>query len=70
MALPILLDCDPGHDDAIAIVLALASPELDVKAITSSAGNQTPEKTLLFDPTNLGWRAHGPIPKIMSYIFS
>jgi inosine-uridine nucleoside N-ribohydrolase len=43
MALPILLDCDPGHDDAIAIVLALASPELDVKAITSSAGNQTPE---------------------------
>ncbi|MBI0910757.1 pyrimidine-specific ribonucleoside hydrolase RihA, partial [Escherichia coli] len=46
MALPILLDCDPGHDDAIAIVLALASLELDVKAITSSAGNQTPEKTL------------------------
>ncbi len=46
MALPILLDCDPGHDDAIAIVLALASPELDVKAITSSAGNRTPEKTL------------------------
>lgn len=43
MALPILLDCDPGHDDAIAIVLALASPELDVKAITSSAGNQTPD---------------------------
>lgn len=43
MALPILLDCDHGHDDAIAIVLALASPELDVKAITSSAGNQTPE---------------------------
>ncbi len=46
MATPIILDCDPGHDDAIAIVLALASPELDVKAITSSAGNQTPDKTL------------------------
>lgn len=39
MALPILLDCDPGHDDAIAIVLALASPELDVKAIMNRPGN-------------------------------
>ena len=46
MAQPIILDCDPGHDDAIALVLALASPELDVKAVTSSAGNQTPDKTL------------------------
>ena len=46
MALPIILDCDPGHDDAIAMVLALASPELDVKAITASAGNQTPDQTL------------------------
>ena len=46
MALPIILHCDPGHDDAIAMVLALASPELDVKAITASAGNQTPDKTL------------------------
>lgn len=46
MAQPIILDCDPGHDDAIALVLALASPELTLKAVTSSAGNQTPEKTL------------------------
>ncbi len=34
MALPIMIDCDPGHDDAIAPVLALASPELEVKAVT------------------------------------
>lgn len=46
MALPVIIDCDPGHDDAIALVLALASPELDVKAVTSSAGNQTPDKML------------------------
>ncbi|MGU3378556.1 pyrimidine-specific ribonucleoside hydrolase RihA [Klebsiella grimontii] len=46
MALPVIIDCNPGHDDAIALVLALASPELDVKAVTSSAGNQTPDKTL------------------------
>ena len=37
MALPIMIDCDPGHDDAIALVLALASPELEVKAVTASA---------------------------------
>ncbi|MDN5986333.1 MAG: pyrimidine-specific ribonucleoside hydrolase RihA [Hafniaceae bacterium] len=46
MSLPIILDCDPGHDDAIALILALASPELELKAVTTSAGNQTPEKTL------------------------
>ncbi len=36
---PILIDTDPGQDDAIAILLALASPELEVTAITSVAGN-------------------------------
>ncbi|MFQ2917679.1 pyrimidine-specific ribonucleoside hydrolase RihA [Aeromonas allosaccharophila] len=46
MALPVILDCDPGHDDAIALILALASPELEVLAVTTSAGNQTPDKTL------------------------
>lgn len=46
MALPVILDCDPGHDDAIALILALASPELKVLAVTTSAGNQTQEKTL------------------------
>jgi inosine-uridine nucleoside N-ribohydrolase len=42
---PIVIDCDPGHDDAIAILLALASPEVEVRAITTVAGNQTLEKT-------------------------
>ncbi|WP_421252166.1 pyrimidine-specific ribonucleoside hydrolase RihA [Aeromonas sp. 600724] len=46
MTLPVILDCDPGHDDAIALILALASPELKVLAVTTSAGNQTPDKTL------------------------
>lgn len=45
-ALPIIIDCDPGHDDAIALILALASPKLNVMAVTTSAGNQTPDKTL------------------------
>ncbi|MFI8415361.1 pyrimidine-specific ribonucleoside hydrolase RihA [Serratia sp. NPDC078593] len=46
MPKPIIIDCDPGLDDAIALAMALRAPELDVKAITVSAGNQTPEKTL------------------------
>ncbi|MGO9899108.1 MAG: nucleoside hydrolase [Solirubrobacteraceae bacterium] len=41
----IILDCDPGHDDAIALLLALASPELQLLGVTTVAGNQTLEKT-------------------------
>ncbi|MBA2360069.1 MAG: nucleoside hydrolase [Actinobacteria bacterium] len=43
--MPVLIDCDPGHDDAIALLLALASPELEVLGVTTVAGNQTLEKT-------------------------
>jgi inosine-uridine nucleoside N-ribohydrolase len=42
---PIVIDCDPGHDDAFAIMLALASPEVELRAITTVAGNQTLDKT-------------------------
>ena len=45
MTTPILLDCDPGHDDAIALLLALASPELELVGVTTVAGNQTLAKT-------------------------
>jgi purine nucleosidase len=41
----ILLDCDPGHDDAIALLLALAAPEIELLGVTTVAGNQTLEKT-------------------------
>ncbi len=46
MATPIVLDCDPGTDDAIAILLALGSPELDVRAITVAGGNVGLDRTL------------------------
>ena len=45
MSTPVLLDCDPGHDDAIALLLALASPEVELRGVTTVAGNQTVEKT-------------------------
>jgi len=45
MRIPVILDCDPGHDDAIALLLALASPELDLLGITTVHGNQTLDKT-------------------------
>jgi pyrimidine-specific ribonucleoside hydrolase len=42
---PIILDGDPGHDDAIAWMLAKASDQLEILACTSVSGNQTIEKT-------------------------
>jgi len=42
---PLVLDCDPGHDDAIALLLALASPEVELLGVTTVHGNQTLDKT-------------------------
>lgn len=43
--IPIIYDGDPGHDDAIAMLMAKASGNLDVLAVTTCCGNQTIEKT-------------------------
>ena len=43
----ILIDCDPGHDDMVAIMLASASPEIELLGVTTVAGNQTGAKTYL-----------------------
>ena len=40
-----ILDCDPGHDDAMALLMALAAENIELLALTTSAGNQRPEKT-------------------------
>ena len=45
MRIPVIIDTDPGLDDSIALLVAFASEELDIKAITTVAGNQTLEKT-------------------------
>jgi purine nucleosidase len=44
-AVPTILDCDPGHDDMVAILLAAAHPRIDLLAITTVAGNGTLERT-------------------------
>ena len=40
----VILDCDPGHDDAMAMLLAAGDPRVELLAITTCAGNQTLEK--------------------------
>lgn len=42
----IILDCDPGHDDALALTMAVASTQIKLLGVTTSAGNQTLDKTL------------------------
>ena len=44
MASKIILDCDPGHDDAIALMLAHGSPQIELLAVTTVMGNQTIDK--------------------------
>ena len=45
MSKPVIIDTDPGHDDAIAILLALASPEVEVLGLTTVGGNSGLENT-------------------------
>ena len=59
---PIILDCDPGHDDAIALLLALASPELDLVGVTTVSGNQTLAKTTANALRVLEFVGRGDVP--------
>lgn len=45
-ATPIIVDCDPGIDDSLALLAAFVSPELDIVAITPVSGNQPLERTV------------------------
>jgi len=45
MSRDLLIDCDPGHDDAMALLLAAAANTVDLTAVTTVAGNQTVDKT-------------------------
>ena len=62
MSTPVLIDCDPGHDDAMALLLALASPELDLLGVSTVHGNQTLEKTTANALRVLEFAGHGNVP--------
>ena len=42
---PLVIDCDPGVDEALALMLAAASPEWDLRAVTCVAGNRPVDQT-------------------------
>ncbi len=63
----IILDCDPGHDDMMAIILACASEELDLLGITTVAGNQTGDKTFTNAMKVLSLIGENQIPVIRGF---
>jgi pyrimidine-specific ribonucleoside hydrolase len=62
VATPVLIDCDPGHDDAMALLLALASPELELLGVSTVHGNQTLAKTTANALRVLEFAGRGDIP--------
>jgi inosine-uridine nucleoside N-ribohydrolase len=62
MSTPILIDCDPGHDDAMALLLALASPELELLGVTTVHGNTTLDKTTANALRILEFAGRGDVP--------
>ncbi len=59
---PIILDVDPGHDDAVAIMLACSAEELDLLAVTTVAGNVQLEKTTRNALRVLSLIGHAAVP--------
>lgn len=76
MPKPTIIDCDPGHDDAVALLLAAQSDEIDLRAVTTVAGNQTLEKTTrnalkvltLADRTDIPVAAGCPEPLLREFV--
>ena len=58
VTIPIVLDCDPGHDDAIALLLALASPELELLGVTTQYGNRHSTRRRRTRSGCSSWRSH------------
>ncbi len=59
---PAILDCDPGIDDCVAILLALASPEVDLRGITTVAGNTSLANATANALAILDWTGRPDLP--------
>ena len=60
--IPVILDCDPGHDDAIALLWLLGSEKFDLLALTTVSGNQTIEKVTKNAANLLSFAGYDDIP--------
>lgn len=65
--IPVIIDCDPGHDDMMALVLAYGSKKLDIRAVTTVAGNNTIENTTNNALNVLHYIGADEIPVAMGY---
>src|ERR1700677_424986 len=62
MRAPVLHDCDPGNDDALAILAALGSATLDLKAVTTGAGHLASDRTAQNAAITLGVARRNSVP--------
>ena len=65
--IPVIIDCDPGHDDMMALVLAYGSQKLDIRAVTTVAGNNTIENTTKNALNVLHYIGADDVPVAMGY---
>ena len=65
--IPVIIDCDPGHDDMMALVLVYGSGRLDIRAVTTVAGNNTIENTTNNALNVLHYIGADEIPVAMGY---
>ena len=65
--IPVIIDVDTGIDDAVALILAMQAKELDIKGITTVAGNQTIEKTTRNTLDVVEYFGRGVIPVAQGY---
>ena len=65
MARKVIIDCDPGIDDAVALIMALFDPRLDVVAVTACSGTVESERSI---QNILGLDSNSVIPGVKQFL--